>query len=79
MESGGFDTTTIRHLIPSCRHQLSSIALSKSKKVVFDFAVVDEAQDIGPAHLRFLAALVLKNAPTIFIIQDMLKRGRDTL
>lgn len=32
-------------------------AISKSKKVVFDFAVVDEAQDIGVAHLRFLAAL----------------------
>ena len=30
MESGGFDTTTIRHLIPSCRHQLSSIAPSDS-------------------------------------------------
>jgi hypothetical protein len=27
MESGGVDTTTIRHLIPSCRHQLSSITL----------------------------------------------------
>jgi hypothetical protein len=32
-------------------------AISKNKKVVFDFAVVDEAQDITPAHLRFLAAL----------------------
>jgi hypothetical protein len=30
MESGGVDTTTIRHLIPSCRHQLSSIALMES-------------------------------------------------
>jgi len=37
----------------------SSLAatISKSKKVVFDFAVVDEAQDISVAHLRFLAAL----------------------
>jgi hypothetical protein len=26
MESGGFDTTTIRRLTPSCRHQLSTIA-----------------------------------------------------
>ncbi len=30
---------------------------SKSKNVVFDFAVVDEAQDISVAHLRFFAAL----------------------
>lgn len=32
-------------------------AISKSRNVVFDFAVVDEAQDISVAHLRFLAAL----------------------
>ncbi len=32
-------------------------ALTKSKKVVFDFAVVDEAQDLGVPHLRFFAAL----------------------
>ena len=32
-------------------------AISKNKKVVFDFAVVDEAQDISAAHLRFFAAL----------------------
>jgi superfamily I DNA/RNA helicase len=32
-------------------------AISKSKNVLFDFAVVDEAQDISVAHLRFFAAL----------------------
>lgn len=32
-------------------------ALKKRKDPVFDFAVVDEAQDIGIAHLRFLVAL----------------------
>ncbi|SRR6266581_869021 len=31
--------------------------IAKSKNVVFDFAVVDEAQDISVAHLRFFAAL----------------------
>lgn len=32
-------------------------ALKKRKDPFFDFAVVDEAQDIGIAHLRFLVAL----------------------
>ena len=32
-------------------------ALTGAKKPPFDFAVVDEAQDISVAHLRFLAAL----------------------
>lgn len=32
-------------------------ALKARSNPVFDFAVVDEAQDIGVAHLRFLAAL----------------------
>lgn len=31
--------------------------ISKNKKQVFDFAVIDEAQDISVAHVRFLAAL----------------------
>ena len=33
------------------------LALKARRNPVFDFAVVDEAQDIGVAHLRFLAAL----------------------
>ncbi len=32
-------------------------AISKNKNVVFDFAIVDEAQDISVAHLCFFAAL----------------------
>jgi mRNA-degrading endonuclease RelE of RelBE toxin-antitoxin system len=32
-------------------------AISKSNKIVFDFAAVDEAQDISVAHVRFFAAL----------------------
>ena len=34
-----------------------SEAITKNKRIVFDFAVVDEAQDISAAHLRFFAAL----------------------
>jgi superfamily I DNA/RNA helicase len=32
-------------------------SISNNKNVVFDFAVVDEAQDISVAHVRFFAAL----------------------
>jgi superfamily I DNA/RNA helicase len=35
----------------------AAAALAASEKTVFDFVVVDEAQDLGVAHVRFLAAL----------------------
>ena len=35
-------------------------AIAESKNPPFDFAVVDEAQDLGVAHLRFLASLGLQ-------------------
>ena len=34
-----------------------AVKISTNKNVVFDFAVVDEAQDISVSHLRFFAAL----------------------
>jgi UvrD-like helicase C-terminal domain/AAA domain len=54
----------------------SSLAgvLSKSKKVVFDFAVVDEAQDISVAHLRFFAALGGGRANALFFAGDLGQR-----
>lgn len=48
--------------------------LSKSKKVVFDFAVVDEAQDIGVAHLRFFAALGDVRSNALFFAGDLGQR-----
>lgn len=51
-----------------------AIAISKSKKVVFDFAVVDEAQDIAPAHLRFLAALGGGRPNALFFAGDLGQR-----
>jgi mRNA-degrading endonuclease RelE of RelBE toxin-antitoxin system len=47
---------------------------SKSKNVVFDFAVVDEAQDIGVAHLRFLAALGGGRPNALFFAGDLGQR-----
>jgi superfamily I DNA/RNA helicase len=41
---------------------------------VFDFAVVDEAQDIGVAHLRFLAALGGDRPNALFFAGDLGQR-----
>jgi mRNA-degrading endonuclease RelE of RelBE toxin-antitoxin system len=49
-------------------------AISKSKKIVFDFAVVDEAQDISVAHVRFLAALGNGRPNAVFFAGDLGQR-----
>jgi hypothetical protein len=45
--------------------------ICKSRKVLFDFAVVDEAQDIGIAHLRFFAALGGGRPNALFFAGDL--------
>ena len=54
----------------------SSLAavISKNKKVAFDFTVVDEAQDITPAHLRFFAALGANLPNALFFAGDLGQR-----
>jgi superfamily I DNA/RNA helicase len=49
-------------------------AIAKNKKVVFDFAVVDEAQDISAAHLRFFAALGGGRPNALFFAGDLGQR-----
>ncbi len=49
-------------------------AITMSKKVVFDFAVVDEAQDIGVAHLRFFAAVGGGRPNALFFAGDLGQR-----
>jgi hypothetical protein len=49
-------------------------ALAKSKNPPFDFAVVDEAQDIGVFHLRFFAALGADRANALFFAGDLGQR-----
>jgi mRNA-degrading endonuclease RelE of RelBE toxin-antitoxin system len=49
-------------------------ALSKSKHPPFEFAVVDEAQDIGVAHLRFFAALGADRPNALFFAGDLGQR-----
>ncbi|MDM8517413.1 3'-5' exonuclease [Desulfobacterales bacterium HSG16] len=48
--------------------------LAKSKNPRFDFAIVDEAQDIGIAQLRFLAALGANRPNGLFLAGDLGQR-----
>ncbi|MBE3604874.1 UvrD-helicase domain-containing protein [bacterium] len=48
--------------------------IATSKKAVFDFAVVDEAQDISVAHLRFFAALGAGRPNALFFAGDLGQR-----
>ncbi len=49
-------------------------ALVVSRKVVFDFAVADEAQDLSIAHLRFFAALGGDRPNALFFAGDLGQR-----
>lgn len=49
-------------------------ALGQGKRSAFDFAVVDEAQDIGVAQLRFLAALSRGRSDALFFTGDLGQR-----
>ena len=51
-----------------------AVVISKNKKVVFDFAVVDEAQDISVAHIWFLAALGDGRPNALFFAGDLGQR-----
>lgn len=48
--------------------------LSQRKNPPFDFAVVDEAQDINPSELKFLAALSGNRPNALFFAGDMRQR-----
>jgi mRNA-degrading endonuclease RelE of RelBE toxin-antitoxin system len=51
-----------------------AIAIAKNKNIVFDFAVVDEAQDLSVAHLRFFAALGGGRLNALFFAGDVGQR-----
>jgi superfamily I DNA/RNA helicase len=53
--------------------RLASV-IAKSKHPPFDFAVVDEAQDISIAHLRFFAALGAHRPDSLFFAGDLGQR-----
>jgi superfamily I DNA/RNA helicase len=49
-------------------------AITKSGKVLFDHAVVDEAQDLGVSHVRFFAALGGGRPNALFFTGDLGQR-----
>lgn len=49
-------------------------AISKKSNLIFDFAVVDEAQDLSIAHLRFFAALGRDRHNALFFAGDLGQR-----
>ena len=51
-----------------------AVTISKNKNPVFDFAVVDEAQDISVAQLRFFAALGGERPNALFFAGDLGQR-----
>jgi mRNA-degrading endonuclease RelE of RelBE toxin-antitoxin system len=51
-----------------------AMAVAESKHPPYDFAVVDEAQDIGVAHLRFFASLGLHRPDALFFTGDLGQR-----
>ena len=64
-----------RNLITSASlFTMLATALSKSKNPPFDFAVVDEAQDISVSHLRFFAALGTDRPNALFFAGDLGQR-----
>jgi mRNA-degrading endonuclease RelE of RelBE toxin-antitoxin system len=50
------------------------VKIAAANKVVFDFAVVDEAQDVSPSHLRFMAALGAGRSNALFFAGDLGQR-----
>jgi superfamily I DNA/RNA helicase len=48
--------------------------MASSKHPPYDFAVVDEAQDLGVAHLRFLSALGASRPDALFFAGDLGQR-----
>jgi len=51
-----------------------AMAVANSKNVLFDYAVVDEAQDLGVSHVRFFAALGGSRPNALFFAGDLGQR-----
>ena len=49
-------------------------SIKSNKKLIFDFAVIDEAQDISISHMRFLAALGSGRSDSLFFAGDLGQR-----
>jgi hypothetical protein len=49
-------------------------AVKSSGKAIFDYVIIDEAQDLSVAHLRFLAALGIARPEALFFAGDLGQR-----
>src|SRR5207253_497813 len=56
---------------PAAMYTMLASSLAASKKRPFDFAVVDEAQDVGIAQLRFFAAIGGDRPNALFFAGDI--------
>ncbi len=70
--AGGSRRTQGRHLARSVRSRHG--AHRRADESPFDFVVVDEAQDVGVAELRFLAALGANRPDGLFFTGDLGQR-----
>ena len=66
--------SSLNMITPSGMFTKLAAAIAESKNPPFDFVVVDEAQDIGVAHLRFLAALGGHRPDALFFAGDLGQR-----
>jgi mRNA-degrading endonuclease RelE of RelBE toxin-antitoxin system len=58
----------------SCMFNELAVAISKNKHTIFDYAVVDESQDISVSHVRFFAALGGGRPNALFFAGDLGQR-----
>ena len=65
-----------KQLLTTCAGLFTALAetLGGGRKPPFDFAVVDEAQDISVAHVRFLAVLGENRPNSLFFADDLGQR-----
>ena len=58
----------------SCMFNELAVAITKNKHSIFDYAVVDESQDISVSHVRFFAALGRGRPNALFFAGDLGQR-----
>jgi len=61
-------------ITPAQMFRTLAATMANSQRRVFDFAVIDEAQDLSVSHLRFLAALGSDRGNALFFAGDLGQR-----
>lgn len=63
-----------RLLTEAMLFQAVATSISKTNKMLFDYSIVDEAQDLGVTHVRFFAALAAGRPNALFFAGDLGQR-----